>query len=383
MTDPSLFEAFSSTRILCLGDVMLDHFVRGNVSRISPEAPVPVMHIQEETTILGGAGNVVRNLEALGSQVTFVSVVGEDRNGAQLQELFKAFTKVEAFLLKDASRLTTTKTRFIASNQQVLRTDWEKITPLSDALESEVLNLVKQHLSGHDLVVLSDYGKGFFSPQGLQALIQEAKRQGKPVLVDPKGTDFSKYRGATFLTPNWHELNLATGSSTQDEETMIRNAQKLLSSCDLEGLLITRGAQGMTHVNKKGSIDHFPTQALEVFDVSGAGDTVIATFAVALAAGASVLEAIQLANTAAGLVVSKVGTAVVHKAELLGALHHQEFEAHEHKIVSLEKGQDLVQRWKRLGQRVVFTNGCFDLLHPAIFPFLIKPRRQGTALWWD
>jgi D-beta-D-heptose 7-phosphate kinase/D-beta-D-heptose 1-phosphate adenosyltransferase len=381
MTNFSQFiETFSTLRILCVGDVMLDQFVRGTISRISPEAPVPVLHIKEETAVLGGAGNVVRNLEALGCNVTFISVIGQDSNGSQIQKLLKEFQKVTPHLLIDTSRTTTTKTRFIAGNQQVLRTDFEQNKSLNKNLETDLIHLFKSNIKSHDLVILSDYAKGIFSPEGLQTLIQEARDHNKPILVDPKGNDFSKYKGATLLTPNRQELAEATLSKIQNEEDLVSVTQSILEDANIEAMIVTRGPEGMTLVTTKGEIEHLPTQALEVFDVSGAGDTVIATLAASFASGASLSTAMQLANVAAGLVVAKVGTAVVHPDELLSALQLQSVSAHEQKIVSWQKAQDLIHKWKRRGQKIVFTNGCFDLLHPGHVSLLNQAKKAGDRL---
>ncbi|HUX79765.1 MAG TPA: D-glycero-beta-D-manno-heptose-7-phosphate kinase [Alphaproteobacteria bacterium] len=380
MNDFHLINSFASTRILCVGDVMLDQFIRGTVSRISPEAPVPVLHINDEASMLGGAGNVVRNLEALGSYITFISVVGKDWGGAHIQELLNTFSNVDAHLVLDETRKTTRKTRFIAANQQVLRTDWEETFALKVDIEVELFNLYKKHLSSHDLIILSDYAKGIFSTQFLQNLIQEARFQGKPVLIDPKGNDYSRYKGATILTPNRQELSLATHTSIRTQEELVAISQKIVKECELDAMIVTRGSEGMTLIDTSGTIEHLQTQALEVFDVSGAGDTVMATLAVCLAAGASLSKAMHMANAAAGLVVAKIGTAVVHQEELLAALHAQEVHTHEKKIVSRETAVDQIQKWKRHGNRIVFTNGCFDLLHPGHIFLLNEAKKAGDRL---
>ena len=378
--DTHFINSFSSTRILCVGDVMLDQFIRGSISRISPEAPIPVLHITDEESFLGGAGNVVRNLEALGCSVTFLSVVGKDKNGARIQEILKASSNIDPHLMIEEGRTTTTKTRFIAINQQVLRADLEQTLGLTEGQEKELLKLFKAHIQNHDLVILSDYAKGLFSPQGLQSLIQEARTHEKPILVDPKGHDYARYKGATLLTPNRQELSQATLLPTQTHEEVALAAQHIIKMCGLNAMIVTRGSDGMTLVKASGDVEHLPTTALEIFDVSGAGDTVIATIAASLAANGSLSEAMHLANTAAGLVVAKVGTAVVRQDELLSALHHQELDAHEKKIVSWEKAQDIIQKWKRRGNRVVFTNGCFDLLHPGHVSLLAAARKAGDRL---
>ncbi|MBI2708048.1 MAG: bifunctional D-glycero-beta-D-manno-heptose-7-phosphate kinase/D-glycero-beta-D-manno-heptose 1-phosphate adenylyltransferase HldE [Proteobacteria bacterium] len=380
MDNLHLLDAFSATRILCVGDVMLDWFIRGKISRISPEAPVPVFQKEDEIAVLGGAGNVVRNLEALGAFTTFISVVGQDKEGTCVHDLLKALPKVKASLLVDESRITTTKTRFIAAGQQVLRTDQERSLPLKSSLEDELLKQFKSHIPSHDLVLLSDYAKGLFSPKGLRSLIEEARSHGKLVLVDPKGKDYSRYKGATLLTPNRHEFASAIPVALETEMDLVGAAQNLMKTNEISAMIITRGEQGMTLVKASGLIEHLPTRALEVFDVSGAGDTVIATLATSLAAGASFSEAMYLANTAAGLVVAKIGTAVVPQEELLTALVHQEVQAHEEKIVSWQKAEEKIQKWKRRGQRIVFTNGCFDLLHPGHVSLLNQAKKTGNRL---
>ncbi|MBY0501113.1 MAG: bifunctional D-glycero-beta-D-manno-heptose-7-phosphate kinase/D-glycero-beta-D-manno-heptose 1-phosphate adenylyltransferase HldE [Alphaproteobacteria bacterium] len=380
MKDGYVIEAFSSTRVLCVGDVMLDRFIRGDIARISPEAPVPILRIQEEFSVLGGAGNVVRNLEALGAEVTFISSIGQDGEGELIHTLLKAFNKVKAYLIIDEARKTTTKTRFIASSQQILRTDQEQTFHLNKVLEAKLIKLFKEQVAFHDLVILSDYAKGIFSPKGLQSLIKEALAHGKPILVDPKGYDYTRYKGATLLTPNRNELALAAHSPTQSQEEVVTVAQNMIKDCNFSAMIITRGSEGMTLVEASGGIEHLRTQALEVFDVSGAGDTVIATLAVSLAAGASLSEAMFFANMAAGIVVAKIGTAVVHQDELLTTLHHQEIQDHEHKIVSWQKAQDKILKWKRRGQRIVFTNGCFDLLHPGHISLLKEAKKTGDRL---
>ncbi len=380
MNDFYLIDSFSKTRILCVGDLMLDQFIRGTISRISPEAPVPVLHIKDEFTVLGGAGNVVRNLEALGSYITFISVVGKDNDGAHVQDLLKASSKVDPYLIVDEQRITTKKTRFIAENQQILRTDREEVLALNADIEHELLDIFKKHIHSHDLIILSDYAKGIFSPSLLQSLIHAAQAYGKPILIDPKGSDYTRYKGATLLTPNRHELAFATLSTIQTQEELVSVSQDMIKACDFNAMIVTRGSEGMTLVEASGTIEHLQTQALEVFDVSGAGDTVMATLAVSLAAGASLSKAMHFANTAAGLVVAKMGTAVVHQEELSATLHSQEVYAHEKKIVSWETARDQIQKWKCRGKRIVFTNGCFDLLHPGHISLLTQAKEAGDRL---
>ncbi len=371
--------AFSKTRILCIGDAMIDRFVRGKTSRISPEAPIPVLHIEDETTTVGGAANVVRNLEALGASVTFISVIGNDRDGEQLQKRLDALSNVKSYLLVDERRTTTVKTRFIASNQQILRTDQEQVLSLTDELESDLFNLFKTTLPNHDLVILSDYAKGMFSRKGLRALIQEANRQGKPIVVDPKGRDYSLYEGATLLTPNRKELAETTHMPVQTDDEIIAAAQTILKQHAISTMIVTRDAEGMTLIEASGHVEHSPTQAREICSVSGAGDTVIATLAMGIASGLPIAKTMHLANVTAGLVVAKVGTSIVRQTELQTALH-LEAQAHEQKIVSWEEAQETTQKWKQQGQRLVFTNGCFDLLHPGHISLLSQAKKKGDKL---
>ncbi len=380
MTDSQLIHNFSQTRILCLGDIMLDEFVMGSVSRISPEAPVPVIHVRDETLVLGGAGNVIRNFEALGCSVSFISVLGEDGNGHRIENLLNQLPRVKAHLFWDKTRITTTKTRFLAGNQQVLRTDREQTYPLDAALESKILSSFQELISDHDLIVLSDYAKGFFSTELLRAFIDLAQIHNKQILIDPKGKDFIRYKGANLLTPNKQELSLASPITIKTEEDLISASRYLLEKAKLQALIITRGSEGMTLVDTSGNVEHIQTQALEVFDVSGAGDTVIATIAACIAAGSSLPTAMRIANAAAGLVVAKIGTAVVHQDELISTLHTLETQVHEQKIVAWEKAENKIQKWKRQGQKIIFTNGCFDLLHPGHISLLNKAKQSGDKL---
>ena len=304
---------FKRARVLVVGDVMLDRYWFGNVARISPEAPVPVVHVTRSEERPGGAANVARNAAALGAQVTLLSVVGRDEAGAQLAKLLKR-DKVSARLHRDAGIATTVKLRVIGRQQQLLRVDFET-TPGHEVLAAK-LREYRRLLRSHDLVILSDYGKGGLAH--IEIMIAAARKAGKPVLADPKGDDFKRYRGATLLTPNRSEFYQVAGRARNEADFTAR-AQKLRSALGLDALLVTRSEEGMTLYRRgsKGRL-HVPTQAREVFDVSGAGDTVIATLGVALASGLAMDEAVHTANRAAGIVVGKFGTAVVTPQELFG-----------------------------------------------------------------
>ncbi len=300
---------FKKARVLVVGDVMLDRYWFGDVARISPEAPVPVVHVQRSEERPGGAANVARNVAALGASVTLLSVVGRDEAGAKLARLLKR-DKVDTRLHRDANLSTTVKLRVIGRQQQLLRLDFETL-PGHEVLAAK-LREYRALLKSHDAVILSDYGKGGLTH--IEAMIAAARLAKIPVLADPKGDDFKRYGGATVLTPNRSEFNQVAGKASSEADLSAR-AQKLRRSLSLEALLVTRSEEGMTLFRHKQRL-HVPTQAREVYDVSGAGDTVIATLAVAIASGLAMDEAVRIANRAAGIVVGKFGTAVVKPHEL-------------------------------------------------------------------
>ncbi len=304
---------FARARVLVVGDVMLDRYWFGNVARISPEAPVPVVHVQRTEERPGGAANVARNAAALGAHVSLLSVVGRDEAGAQLAKLLKR-DKVSARLHREAGITTTVKLRVIGRQQQLMRVDFET-TPGHEVLAAK-LREYRLLLRSHDVVILSDYGKGGLTH--IATMIAAARRAGKVVLADPKGDDFTRYRGASVLTPNRSEFQQVAGPS-RNEADFTRRAQKLRRALKLDALLVTRSEEGMTlfRSGTSGSRLHVPTLAREVYDVSGAGDTVIATLGVAIASGLKIDEAVRLANRAAGIVVGKFGTATVQIDELL------------------------------------------------------------------
>ncbi len=304
-------EELKNARILVVGDVMLDRYWFGDVSRISPEAPVPVVHVRRTEERPGGAANVARNAAALGAKVSLLSVVGEDEAGRSLENLMKN-ESVNIVLHRDASLNTTVKLRVIGRQQQLLRIDFET-SPSHEVLNNKLVDFERM-LQDADVVILSDYGKGGLSH--IVRMIELARQAGKPVLADPKGEDYARYRNATLLTPNRSEFKQVAGG-WQSEEELTSKAQRLREELNLEALLVTRSEEGMS-LFRAGSVLHEPTHAREVFDVSGAGDTVIATLAVMLACGADMAEAVHIANRAAGIVVGKLGTAVVSSEELFG-----------------------------------------------------------------
>ncbi len=310
MTSEESIRAIRRVRVLVVGDVMLDRYWFGEVSRISPEAPVPVVKVGRSEERPGGAANVARNAAALGARVTLLSVVGRDEPGRKLRALLRRESKITARLHSDRTIDTTVKLRVIGRQQQLLRIDFET-TPSHEILRSKLSDYGKL-IAGSDAVILSDYGKGGLAH--IARMIDLARRHGKPVLVDPKGGDFSRYRGATVITPNRAEFRAVAGDWGSERELTDR-AQRLRRRLKIDALLVTRSEEGMTLFGRSGRL-HVPAQAREVFDVSGAGDTVIGTLAVMLASGSGIDDAVRIANRAAGIVVGKFGTAVVRAEEL-------------------------------------------------------------------
>lgn len=370
----------SHARLLCLGDIMLDCFVYGRVERISPEAPVPVFHMTHKTGAIGGAGNVVRNLSALGVETFFCGMKGKDTEGEDLKKLINDLPKTTGFLIEDTHRPTTHKVRYLAHNQQMLRVDNESSLPLSSDLQAQVKAYFQTQLSFVDGIIFSDYGKGMLPASLLKDLISLARQAGKPVIIDPKGADYSIYRGATVLTPNLRELAQATRMPVSKDEQIVEAALSLIHQYDIKAVLVTRSEQGMSLIRANHAPFHIPTQAVEVFDVSGAGDTVIAAFSATLLSGASLEEAAYLANIAAGLVVAKVGTATVRSEEIRNLLKKKESHFEKNKHVKMSEATDLVIQWKRQGKKIGFTNGCFDLLHPGHIALLQEAKSTCDKL---
>jgi len=374
-----LVSRLARARVLVVGDVMLDHFQYGEVDRISPEAPIPVLRVRREDTMLGGAGNVVRNLRSLEADARFVTVTGKDAAGRDIARLIKKQGVRDAPLI-EVERQTSTKTRYIAGVQQVLRADRETTNPLGPKIEAKLIKAVASALRTCQAVVLSDYGKGVLSARATKKIIRLAAKANKTVVVDPKGSDFSRYSGATLITPNRRELAEAVGAEVTSDANVVRAAKRLIKRHRFGAVLVTRSADGMTVVTADGSVTDLAAEAREVFDVSGAGDTVVATVAAALAAGTDLDRAAALANAAAGIVVGKVGTASVFAADLIAVLHHRDLTSAEAKVLSQDQVRDRIGQWRRAGLTVGFTNGCFDLLHPGHISLLKQAGRACGRL---
>ncbi len=376
-----VLDRLSAVRVLCIGDVMLDRFIYGNVERISPEAPIPIFTATREERMLGGAGNVVRNLLSLGAEASFAAVIGDDLVGNQLTQLVGAEAHVIPYLITERGRLSTKKTRYVANSQQLLRSDSETKAAIKDETASKILAMVVPELANHQALILSDYGKGVLTPAICQALIKAAREKQIPVFVDPKQRDVSVYAGATVLSPNLKELALACGvDKFEDDAAIIAAAQKLVQQHQFQYVLTTRGEHGMTLVDAQGLVSHVDATASEVFDVSGAGDTVIATLAATYAAGAPMPLAVELANLAGGIVVGRLGTAVVHRTDLTAALYTHRAMVLQQKILPRETALATVTNWKREGLSVGFTNGCFDIMHAGHIQLLSDARAKCDKL---
>ena len=369
-----LVERLAGARVLVVGDVMLDRFVRGAVERISPEAPIPVVRIESEDAMLGGAGNVARNAAALGAEVVLVGTIGDDAAGDRVRGLIDETPRLESAVVVERGWITTTKTRYFGGAHQLLRVDREGAAEPGEDAARALAAAVEAASTRAGAVVVSDYAKGVSGDARAAALIAGARAAGKPVVVDPKGAEFARYRGATVLTPNAAELSAATGMATIGDEAVESAARAALDVTGADAVVVTRASDGLSVV-RAGEACHVRARAREVFDVSGAGDTVAAVIAIGLAAGGAIEEAAALANVAAGIVVGKLGTAVVRPDELLAELLEPGA-----KTATLAGAQERAQRWRQEGHTVAFTNGCFDLVHPGHVSLLRQARAAAGRL---
>lgn len=375
----SFLSRLGSIRALVIGDLMLDEYVWGKTERISPEAPVQVVDVAREDLRLGGAGNVINNLVTLGCQVHVASVLGDDGDGRRLRGMLMGKGVIADGVLLAPGRTTSRKTRILASNQQMLRIDRESREPISPDQEDQLAAYVAMVAGNCQVILISDYLKGVLTEGLLQRVIALGRERGVPVVADPKGDDYRKYRGATLLTPNRKEAQTASGIAIVDEASLNMAGRKLRESLDLEALVLTRSEEGMSLFFRNGQGMHLPTEAREVYDVSGAGDTVLAVLGVGLGGGLALDEAARLSNVAAGVVVGKVGTSTVTPEEILEVIgrQHQDTDL---KIKKRDALKLLLDDRRGRGKTIVFTNGCFDLLHVGHVKYLQKARQLGDLL---
>jgi D-beta-D-heptose 7-phosphate kinase/D-beta-D-heptose 1-phosphate adenosyltransferase len=373
---------FSNATILSLGDVMLDRFAYCATERISPEAPVPVLLLQRTQSMLGGAGNVARNIAALGGRAVLIGLVGRDPAGAEVVALIAGTEGVIDRHVASAHRPTVCKTRYLVGHQQLMRVDEESAHDLDPEEEAALIAAAERAIPEVDAVVLSDYGKAVLGGPVIGAAIASARALGIPVYVDPKGDDFARYRGATCVTPNTTELALASRMPVATEPEIIAAATRIMADCGADAIVATRSAKGMVLVEASGAVHVEAARAREVYDVSGAGDTVIAVLALACASGYPLAQAMRLANTAAGIVVTKLGTATVELDELMLELARDVRDKawHHAKYYSAAEAETLVRRWKSRGLAVGFTNGCFDIVHAGHVALLAAARAQCDRL---
>lgn len=379
----ALAQAMLGKTVLCVGDLMLDEFVYGEVSRISPEAPAPVMTVQRSELMVGGAGNVARNVAALGAQCLFVGVIGDDEAGRTLRQALAEQGRITPVLICDPTRPTTRKVRFVSEHfsTHMLRADWEDASEVPAATEQALLDAILPLVAQADIVLLSDYAKGVLTPRLIGEVIDAARRHGKQIIVDPKRMDFSVYRGATILTPNQKEFAAATRRPADAAADMTPAAREAMETAGCEAILVTQSEYGMTLVARGRESMHVPAHIVKVRDVSGAGDTVAATLAVARAAGADWDEALRVANAAAAVAIGKNGTAVVTVAELRRIVLPDAYRASEEKIAhGIDDLDARLAQWRGDELRVGFTNGCFDILHPGHVKVLTAARAACDRL---
>ena len=374
---------FSDITILCVGDAMLDRFIYCDMERISPEAPVPVLRTHHAREMPGGAGNVANNIVTLGGRVVLTGLVGRDEPGRSLRATLAQRPGIIDNLIETQHRPTICKTRFIAANQQVVRADEESQLPQTAEEKASLAAAALAWIGQVNAIILADYGKGVLHPSMIGTLMSAAREAGVPVFVDPKQRDFSLYRGATCITPNLKELAAASNLPVGTETEVLLAARHVLRQAEAGAILATRSEKGMLLIEEDGGVHHAPARAREVFDVSGAGDTVVAAMTLCHAAGQPLSQAMRVANAAASVVVSKLGTATVTMAETLQELAAHDDDANtvpEAGVQSWGRVRALVQSWKRRGLVVGFTNGCFDILHPGHIALLTHARASCDKL---
>ena len=371
-----LLHNIKNCNILVFGDYMVDEYIIGSVNRISPEAPVPVIEVTKETKKLGGAGNVINNIISLGGQVKVIGCIGKDSAGDFIMEHFKNNKVNTAYFKQYKNTSTIIKTRVVSKNQQFLRIDEEKKDPILDEYVSFLKSNIDSILNKINVLIISDYAKGAVTKEVSQFLIREAKKRNVPVIVDPKGNDYSKYKGATICTPNLKELSDLYNIKVVEESDITKYGSKLCNEIDLDYLLLTRSEKGISLVDKKKNKKDFPAVAIEVIDVSGAGDTVVATVALLLSLNYSIDDICRLANLAASVVVSKFGTATVSLNELICSISN----SGEFKIQNIDTLKYIAEDLREKGKKIVFTNGCFDIFHVGHLRYLKESAKYGDVL---
>jgi len=365
-------------KILVIGDLMIDHYLWGSCKRISPEAPVQVINIDSETTLLGGAGNVINNLYTLGAEVDVISVIGECKTSKELKDLLSNIKVKTHYLISEKGRITSKKSRIIASHQQVVRYDLESTSEINSKSQSSILNFFKKIINNYDVILLSDYGKGVLTFDLTQSLISIAKEYNKKILVDPKGLDYSKYKGAFLLTPNKKEASEATNINIKDDESLTQAMIYLKKQCDLTTSIVTLSEEGVAIFDDELRVH--PTVAREIFDVTGAGDTVLASLGFALSCNNNIDEAVKFANLASGVVIGKVGSATASLNEIIeyeSSLNKSSSDKH---IKTSFEILPIVNELKNKNKRIIFTNGCFDILHIGHIKYLEEAKSYGDIL---
>jgi D-beta-D-heptose 7-phosphate kinase/D-beta-D-heptose 1-phosphate adenosyltransferase len=369
-----LLSQSAGRRVVCVGDLMVDRFVYGEVTRVSPEAPIPVLVRARELVMLGAAGNVARNVAALGGGVALVGVIGGDAEGHEAIRLVGEEPGVEGYLINDADRPTTLKTRFVSGNQQLLRVDLEASRAVTAGVEQRLVRTIRDAVDGAGVILISDYGKGVVTDAVIAACLEAAKASGGQVVVDSKARSFARYGAVDLIKPNALELAHATDLPTETDAQIEAALAHALGLWDAKAILVTRAGKGMSLAVRGEPVIHFSTTRREVFDVSGAGDTTLAALGLALAAGASIEEAIAFAQLAAGVAVGKAGTSTVSPDELVEAAISAHMAPAEAKVATEQRMVDEVARWRARGLRVGFTNGCFDILHKGHVAYLAQAK---------
>ena len=365
-------------KIFCLGDIMLDNYIIGNTNRISPEGPIPVLDIVKEVKMLGGVGNVVRNLSTLATETHLVSLLGNDLMSNEVEKKLNIIN-VNKDLVRDSNRPTITKSRYISNNQQILRVDKEKTDFIDKKIENKIFNYSKKRILKTDVVIISDYNKGLITKNLLKRIVSFANKNKKPVIIDPKSTDFDKYKGATIVTPNIKELELVVKKKLNSDKEIINISKKLIFKFNFKHLLITMGKSGMMLISKNNkNVIKFDAEAKEVFDVSGAGDTVASFIAAGIGSSLKIEEVIKIANIAAGVVVGKTGTSVAHLSEILLAINKNNY--HLSKVMNLNETIKVINFWKEKKEKIGFTNGCFDYLHPGHVSLFKQAKKKCSKL---